>query len=55
MKRKRGRPKKETATASIKLGEEQDHAVYAEFHSPSVADRERVAMYLAKFVTRYTD
>jgi len=54
-KRKRGRPKKETATARIKLGEEKDHAIYAEFHSPSVADRERVAMFLAKFVARNGD
>jgi hypothetical protein len=52
-KRKRGRPKKETATARIRLGEENDHAIYAEFHSPTVADRERVAMFLAKFVARY--
>jgi hypothetical protein len=49
---KRGRPKKETATARIKIDEESDFAVYAELHSPSVADRERVAMFLAKFVAR---
>ncbi|MGH9612674.1 MAG: hypothetical protein ACRD4P_06305 [Bryobacteraceae bacterium] len=51
-KRKRGRPKKETATARMKIGEEKDHAIYAEFHNPSIADRERVAMFLAKFVAR---
>lgn len=51
-KRKRGRPKKVTATARIKIGEEKDHAIYAEFHSPSIADRERVAMFLAKFIAR---
>jgi hypothetical protein len=55
VKRKRGRPKKETATARIKLGEEKDHAIFAEFHSPTVADRERVAMFLAKFVARNGD
>jgi hypothetical protein len=54
-KRKRGRPRKETATARIKIGEEKDHAIYAEFHSPTVADRERVAMFLAKFVARNGD
>lgn len=54
-KPKRGRPKKETATARIKIGVEKDHAIYAEFHSPSVADRERVAMFLAKFVARNGD
>jgi hypothetical protein len=54
-KRKRGRPKKETATGRIKLGEDKDHAIYAEFHSPTVADRERVAMFLAKFVARNRD
>ena len=55
VKRKRGRPRKETATARIKIGEEKDCAVYAEFHSPTVADRERVAMFLAKFITRNSD
>jgi hypothetical protein len=54
-KQKRGRPKKETATGRLKLGEENDHAIYAEFHSPTVADRERVAMFLAKFVARNGD
>lgn len=49
-KRGRGRPKKETATAEIKLGEEKGYAFYAAFHSPTVADRERVAMFLSKFI-----
>jgi hypothetical protein len=51
-KRKRGRPKKDTATARIKIGEENGQAIYAEFHSPNVADRERVAMFLAKLIAR---
>jgi hypothetical protein len=51
-KRRRGRPAKETATARIKLVETDDHTVYAEFHSPTVADRERVAMFLAKLISR---
>jgi hypothetical protein len=55
LKRKRGRPKKETATARIKLAEENDQAIYAEISSPTVADRERVAMFLAKFVARNSE
>jgi hypothetical protein len=54
-KRLRGRPKKETVIAQMKLGEENGHAYYAEFHSPSVADRERVAMFLSKFIAKKRD
>lgn len=49
-KRGRGRPKKETTIAEMKLGEENGHAYYAAFHSPTVADRERVAMFLSKLI-----
>jgi hypothetical protein len=54
-KRDRGRPKKETATAEMKLGEENGHAYYAAFHSPTVADRERVAMFLSKLIASNRD
>ena len=52
IKPRRGRPKKQAPTARIKIAEQESQAIYAEFHSPSIADRERVAMYLAKFVVR---
>jgi hypothetical protein len=51
-KRARGRPKKDSAIARIKIGEDADHVIYAEFHSPSIADRERVAMFLTKLIAR---
>jgi hypothetical protein len=31
-------------TARIQIAEENGHAIYAEFHSPSIADRERVSI-----------
>jgi hypothetical protein len=51
-KPKRGRPAKDTATGRMKLAEEGGQAIYIEFHSPTPADRERVAMFLAKLIHR---
>ena len=49
-KRLRGRPKKDTATARIKIGEQNGLAIFAECRSPTIADRKRVAAYLAKMI-----
>ena len=45
-KPKRGRPSTKPHPFCVKIGEENGRVIYAEYHSPSIADRMRIAMFL---------
>lgn len=51
----RGRPSTKPRPVSIKLGEKDGLAIYAEYHTPSIPDRMRVAMYLVNLLHSAAD